>query len=278
MTTSLRYPGEPRGRSICRLGLATRGDNCFKPDDILHAMDRGINFLNWCGQADALSKTIAGLGARREEVVVCVQFEARSAAEAEVELERILTELQTPYVDVLTFYFVEASEEWQAISSPAGSLAFCKNAQRDGRVRLLGLTSHQRPLAAEIARSGAIDLLMVRYNAAHRGAETDVFPVTDARALPVVVYTCLRWGALLQSTPDDPLGFVVPSAPAWYQFALQSPSVTVALMSPANRTELAENLSVLQAPGRCRPANTKGWWRMAVESAGMPAAFHRRGK
>src|SRR5437879_768606 len=95
LTTSLKYPAEPRGRSICRLGLATRGDNRLQPDDILHAMDRGINFLNWCGHPDALSKAIASLGTRREEVVICVQFEARSADDAEVELERILTELQT---------------------------------------------------------------------------------------------------------------------------------------------------------------------------------------
>jgi aryl-alcohol dehydrogenase-like predicted oxidoreductase len=100
-----------------------------------------------------------------------------------------------------------------------------------------------------MARSGLLDLLMVRYNAAHRGAETDVFPVTDPRGLPVVVYTCLRWGALLRVTPDDPPGFVPPRAPAWYRFALQSPSVAVALMAPESRAELEEDLTVLDAPG-----------------------------
>jgi aryl-alcohol dehydrogenase-like predicted oxidoreductase len=90
---------------------------------------------------------------------------------------------------------------------------------------------------------------MIRYNAAHRGAETDIFPATDALGLPVVVYTCLRWGALLRPTPDDPPGFVVPRAPAWYRFALQSPSVTGALMSPESREELEEDLTVLDAAG-----------------------------
>jgi aryl-alcohol dehydrogenase-like predicted oxidoreductase len=115
---------------------------------------------------------------------------------------------------------------------------------------MLGLTSHQRKLAAETARSGLLDLLMIRYNAAHRGAETDVFPVTDALGLPVAVYTCLRWGALLRNTPDDPPGFVPPRAPAWYRFALQSPSAAVALMAPDSRAELEEDLSVLESPER----------------------------
>jgi predicted aldo/keto reductase-like oxidoreductase len=233
-------------RSLCRLGLATRGNNNLTEADIRHALERGVNFLNWCGSPDALSETIARLGSRRAEVVVCVQFEARTVREAEQELGRILDQLGTKYVDVLTFYYVEEPEEWHQITGPGGSLEFCRMAQQAGRVRLLGLTSHQRPLAAETARSGLLDLLMIRYNAAHRGAESEVFPVTDAQRLPVVVYTCLRWGALLRATPEDPPGFTVPRAPDWYRFALHSPSVSIALMAPDNRAELEEDLHVLE--------------------------------
>src|SRR5579884_1340959 len=148
--------------------------------DVLHAIDRGVTFLNWPGGPDALSRAVAGLGPRREEVTVCVQFEARTAAGADAELATILRELGTDYVDVLTFYYVEEPEEWEQITGPGGALGYCREAQRQGRVRWLGLTTHQRPLAARVAGSGLLDLLMIRYNAAHRGAETDIFPVTDA--------------------------------------------------------------------------------------------------
>jgi predicted aldo/keto reductase-like oxidoreductase len=212
------------------------------------ALDRGVNFLNWCGTPDGLSKAVAESGRRRAEVCVCVQFEARTAEEARTELSALLKALGTDYIDVLTFYYVERPSEWQEIIAPGGALEFCSAARRDGVVRLLGLTTHQRKLASETARSGLLDLLMIRYNAAHRGAETEVFPVTDALGLPVAVYTCLRWGALLRSTPQDPPGFVLPAAPDWYRFALRSPSVSVALMAPENRTELEEDLRVLSLP------------------------------
>ncbi|MGH7222918.1 MAG: aldo/keto reductase, partial [Gemmataceae bacterium] len=150
------------------------------------------------------------------------------------------------YIDVLTFYYVEQREEWQEIVAPGGALEFCAAAQREGRIRMLGVTSHQRRLAAEMAASALLDLVMIRYNAAHRGAEREIFPVTAEHRLPVVVYTCLRWGALLRSTPEDPPGFVVPSAAAWYRFALRHPAVNVALMAPENRTELEEDLQVLR--------------------------------
>jgi predicted aldo/keto reductase-like oxidoreductase len=238
-----------RGRPVCRLGLAGRGGSGLTADDVHHAVGRGVNFLNWCGAADGLSRAVAELGPRRRDVIVCVQFEARSGRDAATELASVLGELRTDYVDVLTFYYVEEPAEWAEICAPGGALEYCEAARREGRVRLLGLTSHQRRLAAETARGGRLDLLMVRYNAAHRGAETEVFPVTTSLGLPVVVYTCLRWGALLRGTPEDPPGFTPPPAPLWYRFALQHPAVTVALMAPENRKELDEDLIVLGAAG-----------------------------
>ena len=114
-----------------------------------------------------------------------------------------------------------------------------------GRIRAIGLTSHQRQLAARAAASGRLDLLMTRYNAAHRGAEEDVFPITTEYNIPVVVFTCLRWGALLESTPDDPHRFRVPAAEDWYRFVLCHPAVTVALMAPNGIKELRQNLQLL---------------------------------
>jgi aryl-alcohol dehydrogenase-like predicted oxidoreductase len=90
---------------------------------------------------------------------------------------------------------------------------------------------------------------MIRYNAAHRGAEREIFPVTDLLGIPIIAYTALRWGALLRPTRDDPAGFEVPPAPAWYRFVLQSPSVALALMAPTNRAELDEDLTVLVSGG-----------------------------
>jgi predicted aldo/keto reductase-like oxidoreductase len=238
---------------VCRLGLASRGASGLSAADVRHALERGINFLNWCGTTNDFSRAVAGLGPRRRQVVVCVQFEARSAADAERELASILRELATAYVDVLTFYYVEERSEWEEIIGPGGALEFCREAKEAGKVRLLGLTSHQRKLAAEAAASGLLDMLMIRYNAAHRGAETEVFPTTDRLGLPVVTYTALRWGALPRPTPDDPEGFTPPPAPAWYRFALQSPSVTVALAAPEDRAELEEDLKVLDAAGPLSP-------------------------
>jgi aryl-alcohol dehydrogenase-like predicted oxidoreductase len=243
------------GLPICRLGLASYGQTAIAADDVLSAVDQGVNFLNWQGLAegatdgDAFTAVVASLGARRRSVVVCVQFGARNQADAAAELRSTLAALGTDYIDLITLYYVERADEWEELTAPGGALRYLEDAKRDGTVRRIGITSHQRNLAAQMARSGLLDAIMIRYNAAHRGAEREVFPVTQPLGLPVIAYTALRWGALLRPTPDDPPGFSVPPAPDWYRFVLQNPAVAVTLAAPQTRAELNEDLRVLQAQG-----------------------------
>jgi aryl-alcohol dehydrogenase-like predicted oxidoreductase len=243
------------GLPVCRLGLASYGRNAVTPDDVLSAVDRGVDFLNWQGLAegasdgDAFTTAVCSLGSRRRSVVVCVQFGARNEADASAELRSALAALGTDYIDVLTLYYVERADEWEEITALGGALRYLQDAKRDGTVHRIGITSHQRILAAQMAESGLLDTIMIRYNAAHRGAERDVFPVTQPLGLPVIAYTALRWGALLRPTPDDPAGFSVPPPPAWYRFVLQHPAVAVTLSAPQTRAELDEDLRVLEAEG-----------------------------
>lgn len=237
---------------VCRLGLATRGNTHLRPDDVVYAIDRGVNYLNWSGHPDGMSKAISGLGETRSNVVVACQFKARTADQARRELEWILHETGSDYLDIATFYYVESEAEWQEIIGPGGSWEALAEYKHSGALRMIGLTSHQRKLAANWIDSRAkdadtyyLDMLMIRYNAAHRGAEREVFPAASARNAPVVTFTGLRWRELLKPTPNDPPGFSPPSAAACYRFCLANPAVAVALTAPGNRKHLEANLSLL---------------------------------
>src|SRR5947209_5559995 len=79
------------GLPVCRLGLASYGRTAITPDDVLSAVDRGVNFLNWQGLAegasncDAFTTAISSLGNQRQSVAVCAQFGARNEADASTE-------------------------------------------------------------------------------------------------------------------------------------------------------------------------------------------------
>jgi predicted aldo/keto reductase-like oxidoreductase len=235
-------PGLPQ---VCRLGLATRGNTHLATEDVEKAVRRGLNYLNWCGHPDGMSRAVARMGSARNQVVVAAQFQARSARDAEREFAAMLQELRTGYIDVLTLYYVESQNEWEQLIAPDGAWEYLAEQKRRGSLKMIGLTSHQRPLAARWAQSGKLDLLMIRYNAAHRGAEQDVFPVTHQRQIPVVTFTGLRWKALLEPTPADPPDFTPPSAAECYRFCLANPAVTVALAAPGNANELDQTLALL---------------------------------
>ena len=230
---------------VCRLGLATRGNTHLKPEDVERAIERGVNYLNWCGHPDGMSCAVARLGHARKQVVVAAQFQSRSAREAELEFASMLEELKTDSIDVLTLYYVESQSVWDEITAPGGAWKYLDKQKRNGRLKMIGLTSHQRALAAQWAQSGKLDLLMIRYNAAHRGAERDVFSVTQAMGIPVVTFTGLRWKALLERMPGDPPDSVPPPAVECYRFCLAHPAVAVALAAPGNRSELDQDLALL---------------------------------
>ena len=231
---------------VCRLGLATRGDSNLQAEDVLEAIERGVNYLNWCGHPDGMSRAVCSMAPQdRAGILVAVQLSARDAGAAARELAEIQEQLGTDVIDIVTYYYVEHEEEWARITAPGGAAQVLEQARAAGTVRAIGLTSHQRPLAARIASGGRLDLLMIRYNAAHRGAEREIFPITRKRGMPVVTFTSLRWGALTRPTPDDPPDFRPPSSMEWYRFALCHPDVGVALMAPSDHRELVENLNLL---------------------------------
>jgi predicted aldo/keto reductase-like oxidoreductase len=230
---------------VMRLGLATRGNTHLAADDVALAVERGVNYLNWCGYDDGIATALRRKKIDRERVTVAMQLDARDACSASRELDDAFRTLGARRIDAVTFYYVESKSEWKQIAGRDGALRVLEVEKQKGRVGLIGLTTHQRKLAAEYAAEKRLDLLMVRYNAAHRGAEQDVFPVTERLQMPVVVYTAQRWGVLTRSTRDDPREFAPPAAIDWYRFALAHPAASVVLMAPNGRHELEENLKLL---------------------------------
>ena len=89
------------------------------------------------------------------------------------------------------------------------------------------------------------DAIMVRYNAAHPGAEREVFPQLAMRRPGVVAFTATRWGTLLDPklTPE---GERTPRASDCYRFALTNPNVDVTLAGPKDDVELEEALRAVE--------------------------------
>lgn len=86
-------------------------------------------------------------------------------------LEKRLRQLGTDYIDV--FHFLGVARRNQFNERVRAEL---EELRADPRVRGVSISTHDRKLAGELAAQGTLDAMMIRYNAAHRGAEQDIFP------------------------------------------------------------------------------------------------------
>ena len=109
------------------------------------------------------------------------------------------------------------------------------------------MSGHNRSFFPQMALSGELDLFHIRYNAAHRGAETESFPqMAGEGRTGIVTYTATRWGHLL-NPKKMPKGVLPPSASDCYRFVLSNPSVDVCITAPSKAEQMEENLKALDA-------------------------------
>ncbi|MCB9795449.1 MAG: aldo/keto reductase [Alphaproteobacteria bacterium] len=228
------------GKRVQRVGLSFSFG--IQPDDIRHALeDRGVGYLFWTPRMrHATAPVREALQRDRERYVVATgPTTALWAGNLRRFTEKALRTLDTDYIDVLHLLWLGVTARWTE-----ANLEEMLKLKEEGKVRALGVSIHDRARAGELAADSPLDLLMIRYNAAHPGAERDIFPHIPARQPPAVVaYTATAWRRLLKR----PRGWTerVPTAGDCYRFCLSNLSVDLVLSGPANREQLEMNLACL---------------------------------
>jgi aryl-alcohol dehydrogenase-like predicted oxidoreductase len=213
-------------------GIGARG--------VERAFERGLRWFYWGSlRRGSFGEGVTQLArSHRSEMVVVVQSYARLASLVAWSLERSLRSLKLDHADVLLLGW------WQA--PPPPRIRDAALALRDrGLARHLMVSCHHRPSFEALAADDAWSALMVRYNAAHPGAERDVFPKLGARPVGVVAYTATCWGRLIDAK-RTPQGERTPRASDCYRFALSHPRVDLALSGPRDEAELDEALTTLE--------------------------------
>ena len=230
------------GRRVYRLGLATNYG--IEGSDLEWALERGVNYLFWTPNARRVTNSLkAALSRDRESLILaCGPTTGYLGGSIKRACDRLLKKLGTEYLDVFQLFWLGRTSIWN--SSTIDALV---SLRESGRVRAIGISIHDRKRAGKLAADSPLDMLMVRYNAAHTGAEQDIFPHLAKRKPAVVAYTATRWRALLKR-PKDWSGPVM-TASDCYRFCLSNPNVDIVLTGPKNRQQLQENLTGLHEKG-----------------------------
>ena len=241
-------------KRIHRLGLAC---NYGLDDAGIEAAleDRGMGFVFWTprqkhGEAPLRKRLKA---ARDEVVLMSGPTTAHWGGNITRYVDKTLRRLDIDHIDVGMVFWVGITA-----SLTEDRMAEMMKLRDQGKVKAIGCSIHDRPRAGELAASSELDLLMVRYNAAHPGAERDIFPRLDPdRPRIVLAYTATRWRKLLKR-PRGWQGEVMTAAHC-YRFCLSNPSVHAVLGGPKTLAQLDENLEGL-ARGQLTP-DEEAWVR-----------------
>jgi aryl-alcohol dehydrogenase-like predicted oxidoreductase len=151
-------------------------------------------------------------------------------------VERALRRVGYDHADVLLLGY------WNKPVNPR-ILDAARTLQRRGLVNFVGVSSHNRAVAATLAASGDFDIVHIRYNAAHPGAERDVFPQVPVENRPgIVSFTGTSWGQLLNPRFTPP-GERTATAADCYRFVLSHPSVDLCVTGPATGAHVEEAIA-----------------------------------
>jgi aryl-alcohol dehydrogenase-like predicted oxidoreductase len=229
------------GLRVSRLGIGSSGG--LRAADVERAVERGVNYLYWGSiRRGAFGEAVREVARRRrEELVVVVQSYTRVGWLMKTSLDSALRKLGLEYTDLLLLGW------WNA--PPPRRILDAALALRDaGKVKHVMISCHHRPTFERYIADPTYGAIMVRYNAAHPGAEGEVFPHLEHHARNarpgVVAYTATRWGALLDPSLTPP-GEKTPRGADCYRFALSNPAVDVTLCGPADAAQLDEAMTAL---------------------------------
>lgn len=234
-----RAPLGKLGTPVCRIGLSAT----YRPGraTIRKAIDEGINYFFFYGFDSQMTGVLRDvLPGRRDRFVLATGAYNFILGHQNLRrtLEKRLRQTRADYIDVFHFLGVtkpkhftpQVRDELQAV-------------RESGLVRAVSISCHDRKFAVKLAGEGALDAMMIRYNAAHRGAETEIFPELPETNPAVVSYTATRWGRLIRRPRGYPKDGRIPTAGMCYRFALSNPAVHVCLMAPSNLRQFEQNLA-----------------------------------
>ena len=260
---------------VCRIGIG--GGGGLSSADLRYAMSRGINYYfhstdlhaaQYERSRSALRSVFGRASPRRDKLVLSVVSYVCDPEKIFAVLADQLHTIGADYVDVFNWGWVTRRNEPGALLQTADDVLRKQIRRKDaaaiagvareagadlrsrGYARYLGITTHDRPLAAELANDPLVDVVMCRYNIAHRGAEREFFPKLPPARPGVVTFNAAHGarGMLAVAPPGFPKERYVPAYGDLYRFALDRPEIDVVLTGPATREHVDASLRTLDGP------------------------------
>lgn len=163
-------------------------------EQLLNAAEQGgINCIDlYAPQPEMRSRLGKWLRGRRGKFVLqahlCTVWQegqykrTREIGEVKASFEDLLKRLATDYIDIGMIHYVDSLEDWEAVAG-GPLMEYARELQAQGKIRYIGLSSHNPAAAMQAVQSGLIDVLMFSVNPCYdlQPANEDCYALWDGK-------------------------------------------------------------------------------------------------
>ena len=198
------------------------------------------------------------------------QYErSRDLDEVKAAFEDSLERLGSDYIDVGMIHYCDADSDWQTIKDN-GIVDYARQLKAEGKIRHIGLSSHNPKVAMKAIEEGDIEVLMFSvnyvydmlpgtenvddlwadevYEGGFRNMDPDrqrLYELCESRGVGITVMKAFAGGDIL-SAELSPAGAAL-TVPQCISYALSRPAVATVCSGARNVEQLAESIAYCQA-------------------------------
>jgi predicted aldo/keto reductase-like oxidoreductase len=195
----------------------------------------GINYFDtaraYTVSEERLGKALEDV---RDDVFIATKSGRRTKDEVLQELETSLKNLRTDWIDVYQLHNISSQEAWDQVTSLGGALEAFYQAHDEGKIRHIGITSHNPTLLTEIVKENIFETILIPYNYLATLPGEELLPLCHKMNVGTLIMKPFGGGAF--SNVKTAL-----------KFLLDSKNVDVIVPGMMSVREVDENVSVASA-------------------------------
>ncbi len=162
-----------------------------------HCFELGITLFDTANMyGDSEKKMGAAFESVRDRVVLASKTLERDAEGAASHLDLSLENLKTGRLDVYQLHQVANRKTLDEVMAPGGAYEALEKAKSDGKIRFIGLSSHNTQIAIEACRTGRFDTVQIPFNFIEKDALESLFPVAAEMDMGIIGMKPLAGGVL----------------------------------------------------------------------------------
>lgn len=202
---------------------------------VTRCLDLGINFIDtanaYTTSEERIGKAIAG---RRDGLVLATKSLSRSREGIARHLEKSLKALGVDCIDLYQFHSVSDERSLEIVLDQEGPRVVLEEAKKAGKIRYIGVTSHQIDVAKKAVASGYFDTIMFPFNFVTSEAVESLIPLARDRDVGFIAMKPLAGG-------------MIDNARIAFKYLLQFPDI-VSIPGIEKVGEIEEIVALLSEP------------------------------